>query len=89
MKRIFHKLFFSCQKVTELIEKKKCFKLSLSENVRLAIHKMACSACSKFEKQSLFIEECIINSCKKSDPETDIEELKRRIIIQIDDNNKK
>ena len=65
MKKIMHKLFLSCLKATELIEKKMHFGLSGKERLQLKMHKMMCDACSSYEKQSVFLEKGI--SLRKHD----------------------
>lgn len=74
-----HILFLSCFKATELIEKRLNVKLSFKENLQLKIHLMMCSACSRYEKQSLFLEKGIQNMKPSEDMTVDIGELKKRI----------
>lgn len=78
---MMHLLFLSCLKATELIEKKLRFKLSLSERIRLAMHKSMCDACSNYQKQSEFLDDALMHSLKelKHDSET----LKRKIKVQL------
>lgn len=59
MKELMHKLFLSCLKATELIEKKLHFRLSGKERMQLKMHKMMCNACKSYEKQSIFLEKGI------------------------------
>jgi len=59
MKKIMHKLFLSCLKATELVEKKMHFGLTAKERVQLKMHKMMCDACTSYEKQSIFLEKGI------------------------------
>ena len=80
-----HKLFLSCLKATEIIEKGLNFKLSWREKLQLKAHKMMCDACSRYEKQSLFLDSAI-KACHDFDAGRDIEpakaelkELKERI----------
>lgn len=70
-------LFLSCLKATELIEKKLRFKLSLSEKIRLTMHKSMCDACTNYEKQSKFLDDAIFRSHQESHHNTD--ELKSKI----------
>jgi hypothetical protein len=58
-KKIMHKLFLSCLKATEIIEKGLNFKLSWKEKLQLKAHKMMCDACSRYEKQSLFLDNAV------------------------------
>ncbi len=80
-----HILFLSCLKATGIIEKGLHFKLSWKEKLQLKTHKMMCDACSRYEKQSLFLDKAI-KSCNDFGPGKDIEpakaeikELKKRI----------
>ncbi len=65
MKKLIHILFLSCLKASEFIEKQIHFKLSITERLQLQIHKMMCSACTLYEKQSLFLEKQIEFQIKK------------------------
>ncbi len=80
-----HKLFLSCLKATELIEKRLNFKLSVKEKLQLKVHKMMCSACSNYEKQSLFIEKGISLSQKREFTVDDIKQLKVIITEKLSD----
>ncbi|MCB9188669.1 MAG: hypothetical protein H6599_05235 [Flavobacteriales bacterium] len=53
---IFNKLEWSCQKATELIDKKLVIKLSFKENLQLKVHKGICDACRTYEKQSRLLQ---------------------------------
>ncbi len=85
MKKLMHKLFLSCLKATELIEKRLNFKLSVKEKLQLKVHKMMCSACSNYEKQSLFIEKGISLSQKREFTVDDIKQLKVIITEKLSD----
>jgi hypothetical protein len=85
MKKLMHKLFLSCLKATELIEKRLHFKLSIKEKLQLKVHKMMCSACSNYEKQSIFIEKGISINQKREFSEDDIQQLKLIITEKISD----
>ncbi|MBC7125640.1 MAG: hypothetical protein H5T24_08430 [Bacteroidales bacterium] len=84
MKKIMHILFLSCQKATELIEKKFHFKLSLSERIQLKIHKMMCEACTKYEKQSSILDKGISQALKNNYSDIDLENLKLMIHKKIE-----
>jgi hypothetical protein len=79
MKTLIHTLFLSCLKATELIEKKIHFRLSLKEKIQLKGHKMICSACVHYEKQSLLLEKSILRLNQKQLPEEELEEIKKLI----------
>lgn len=84
MKNIMKILFLSCLKATELIEKKMHFKLSWKEKMQLRAHKMMCSACPNYEKQSLLIEKGIATSHIGELTETGLEQLKKEIIRKLE-----
>ncbi len=77
-----HILFLSCNKATELIEKKLHIKLSFFDRIRLPIHKSMCSACRAYEKQSILIDKSIKNIKPKA-LKINIEELKKEITEKI------
>ncbi len=83
MKKIMHFLFLSCLKATELIEKKLNYKLSVKEKLQLKMHKMMCDACSNFEKQSEFLEKGIEIHHKNLTTKTDVERLKKQILLHL------
>ena len=76
MKKLMHRLFLSCLKATELIEKKLHFRLSGREKLQLKMHKMMCDACSSYEKQSIFLGKGISLNQKKEFSEDDLKKLK-------------
>lgn len=79
MKKIMHKLFLSCLRATELVEKKMHFGLTARESLQLKMHKMMCDACSSYEKQSLFLEKGISLSQKREFTAEDLHNLKLAI----------
>lgn len=83
-----HVLFLSCLKATELIEKKIHFRLTFSEKIQLKMHKSMCDACTKYEKQSLFIEKGIASFQKPGKIEMDLDSLKKRITGQLESASK-
>jgi hypothetical protein len=83
MKKIMHMLFLSCLKATELIEKQFHFKLSFSDRLRLMLHKMMCSACTNYEKQSAIIESGIRDHLKKNMVPADVNRLKELIVLKL------
>ena len=80
-----HRLILSCLKATEIIEKGLNFKLSWKEKLQLKVHKMVCDACSRYEKQSLFLDRAIkaghdLDDGRGIEPaKEEIKELKKRI----------
>jgi DNA transposition AAA+ family ATPase len=79
MKSIRHIFLISCLKATELIEKNLHLKLSLSERLKLKVHKSMCKACALYDKQSAMIEKGISAQIRKEGMKTDIEGLKNKI----------
>ena len=86
-----NKLFLSCLKATELLEKKLHFSLSIQERYQLRVHKAMCDACRRYEKQTVFIE----NNLKHQNTHLkyqntiegstlDVEALKKQINAKLD-----
>jgi hypothetical protein len=84
MKKLMNKMFLSCLKATELIEKKLHFKLSLSEKIRLKMHKAMCDACTMYEKQSNILDKALGSSVPKDEIEIDLNDFKKEIIAKIE-----
>jgi len=77
-------LLISCLRATELIEKKFHLKLSFGDRLRLSVHKMMCSACSNYEKQSSIIDKLLaVETGKQPAPHT-IRSIKESIIESLD-----
>ena len=76
MKKLMNRLFLSCLKATELIEKSLHFRLSAKEKLQLKMHKMMCDACSMYEKQSIFLDKGISLSQEKEFSEDELKKLK-------------
>lgn len=87
MKNIMHTLFLSCHKASEFVEKKLHFKLSFREKIQLEFHKLICSACSRYEKQSVIIEKSIELQNKKLLNNVNIEKLKNSIKDKLETPN--
>lgn len=79
-----NKLFLSCLKATELIEKQLIFKLNRKEEIQLKAHKLMCSACTSYEKQSQIIEKGIENSTQAEFSIEDVESLKKEISKKLE-----
>lgn len=84
MKKVMNILFLSCAKATELIEKKLLFRLTLSERIRLTMHKAMCDACSMYEKQSNLLDKALSATDETEVKKTDINGLKKDIIEKIE-----
>jgi len=84
MKKVMNILALSCAKATELIEKKLLFRLTLSERIRLKMHKAMCDACSMYEKQSIILDKALSATDDTEVKMTDINGLKKDIIEKIE-----
>ncbi len=82
--KIMHTMFFSCLKATELLEKGIHVKLSVSDRIRLYVHKKMCVACSRYEKQSILLEKGIDLNSKIDFDANEIRLLKESIIEQLE-----
>ena len=78
-----HILFLSCLKATELIEKKLHFKLSAKEKLQLKVHKMMCSACTNYEKQTVLIEKSFEKQAQTNDTQIDLEQFKKSVVDKL------
>jgi hypothetical protein len=80
MKRIM----YSCNKATELIEKKKLVQLSLFEKMKLNIHVKMCKSCNAYSKESVIFDSIFDNlNSNFSLEKKQNEELKIRIINKL------
>lgn len=59
MNNLMNALMLSCTKATRLVEKQSMDGLSANENFRLAMHTAMCSACRRYQKQSLFLNKAL------------------------------
>jgi len=84
-----NKMFLSCLKATELIEKKLLFKLSFLEKIRLTIHKMMCDACSLYEKQTRILDKAMNRHPNKDELSVDLSNFKKDLISKIEESDKK
>lgn len=85
MKKLMNILFLSCFKATELIEKKLNLRLSAKERMQLKMHKLMCSACTLYEKQSTLLEEGLAGKPKEEYSQEEIKKLKLLISGKISD----
>jgi len=83
MKKLMKKIMLSCDKATELIEKRIHFKLTFWEKIQLKLHLAFCKPCSHYEKQSYIIEESMSKIKPESVPPEDIKLLKEEIIKKL------
>lgn len=52
-------LMLSCNKATELVEKKIYFGLSISERIKLLFHNRNCAVCEHYQKQSVWLHDIL------------------------------
>lgn len=86
MKKPTHYIWYSCQRATELIEKKHITELSAIESVKLKLHLGICGACTKYSRQSELIEKLAKEiAARQVEVATDILFLQERIIREIEE----
>ncbi|MBK7625596.1 MAG: hypothetical protein IPJ16_00085 [Bacteroidales bacterium] len=85
MKKLMNKLFLSCLKATELIEKKLHFKLTFTEKLQLKVHKAMCDACTMYEKQSNILDKALGGSLPIDDIAIDLNDFKKEIMAKIEE----
>jgi len=85
-------LMLSCEKATELIEKKIAFSLSPRERMQLFMHTSMCNACRNYEKQSKFLDKCLCHFYDPAEkhpeeipPTHASDDFKKKIISEIED----
>ena len=82
---MMRKIMLSCKAATLLIEKKHRARLTMKENVQLALHKTMCDACRLYEKQSEFLERLFKNSeIHEQLSEHSCKELEEQILTRLD-----
>ncbi len=65
MNKLMNILLLSCQKATELLEKKLHVKLSFLERLQMKLHIGMCDACKSYEKQNIELESLLKNQNKE------------------------
>ncbi|HBH83576.1 MAG: hypothetical protein A2X05_18710 [Bacteroidetes bacterium GWE2_41_25] len=84
MKKFMNKMFLSCLKATELIEKRHHFKLTLTEKIQLKVHKAMCDACTMYEKQSIVLDKALGSSVPQDEIAFDLNDFKKEIMAKIE-----
>lgn len=74
----------SCQKATELMEKKDIVGINWLERFQLLMHVKMCAICERYEKQRALIDNLIKNNSKGSISTKDEESLKEKIIHALE-----
>jgi hypothetical protein len=72
----------SCEKATELIDKRHAVGLSLAEHVKLRLHTAMCDACRLYEKQSRVLESLLGKELGNSRPGESIPSDRSRQLIE-------
>ncbi|RUT79399.1 hypothetical protein [Ancylomarina longa] len=68
------------------MEKRFHLKLSRKEKIQLQLHKMMCSACANYEKESIIIEKGISKMGENPKNLEGLESLKKKITDKLDQN---
>lgn len=76
-------LFFSCQHVTELVEKKQFVPLSLMERIKFKGHILICNACRSYERQSALLEDMFYQMTDSSVPEKQMHVMDNKTKVKI------
>jgi hypothetical protein len=86
--KLMTKLFLSCRKATELMEKKALDKIGFIEHIQLKWHNNMCKVCAIYEKQSLKLNNLLYSKkldyqkcCELDKKET--EDLKGKILSNL------
>lgn len=82
MKNLQKKLFLSCLKVTEILEKSKVVPLKLSEKIRLKIHLSMCKACRDYSNQSDSLD-TMFKNLKRAVDDDEINSSKERLTKKL------
>jgi len=84
LENIAHKMVFTCEKATFLIEKKASGQsISILENMRLKGHLALCKWCRAYNKKVAIIDNAILRISKKANEkmvETEIKDFKNYLI---------
>jgi|GEM_PF-2662566 len=84
MEKVMDKMVFSCEELTELIEKKKLFGTDIITNMRMKIHLMGCASCRDYLSESNLLDKMLARQIQLIFSEnTDTSELKERIKTSI------
>ncbi len=87
MKRLMNILMLSCQRATELIDKKSVVELSLKEKVMLRMHTSMCDACTAYQKQSKTLDKLLHGHVHTDNenkvPQITNPDLKQQIISRL------
>lgn len=81
-----NKLFLSCKRAAELIDRKESGEITGVERFQLRLHTSMCRACTAYEKQSKLLEKLLEKQLKSKVHISEAEkaELKRKILERLD-----
>jgi len=82
-------LFLSCLKASALIEKKLHVRLTFQERLQLKMHKMMCEACTRYEQQSILLENGLASQHKRIHDLGDLDQLKAIIAKKLGEQSTK
>lgn len=74
--------FYTCQKATELIEKRNVVPLTIVEKVRLKAHLSMCAACHAYSHQSELLDTMLKKQNDSSSPKKEISAAARARILE-------
>ncbi|AWV98472.1 hypothetical protein [Arcticibacterium luteifluviistationis] len=87
LKRIMSYMLLSCQKATQLIEKRKIHNLSWQEKILLDSHLGMCKACKGYEKQSETIDQLFEHHHQSTDDSAELSDKEKDELIKFLQNN--
>jgi predicted anti-sigma-YlaC factor YlaD len=73
-------LMFSCVQATEIIEKQFYTEITLSEKVKLYLHRNMCDACREYYGQSVFLDQ-FLRRYKEKNVKRELSEDEKKAII--------
>ncbi|MEO1261703.1 MAG: hypothetical protein AAFZ15_23065 [Bacteroidota bacterium] len=86
MQKLMMRMMLSCQKATELTEKRHHAHLSTKQHIQLYLHTSMCSACKEYQKQSAALEQLFRVKEKmelQPDSKLDTRQLEEKIIKKL------
>ena len=83
MSKIKNILILTCQRATELIEKRNFQKLSFVDKIQLKFHTKICKVCNGYEKQSALFDAVLKSEISQKAPFIENNELKEKILNNL------
>jgi predicted anti-sigma-YlaC factor YlaD len=76
LENIAHKMFYTCEQATFMIEKKVSTQgIGIMENIRLKIHLSMCKFCRAYNKKVAIMDKVMLNFSKKENKKIDESEI--------------